>query len=229
MSNADSYPKISVNKLGEFLTTSSASRRRRIVYDQKHPSKVIVPLYGRARSPIGDFLAAGGDMSVLSKAIQSLRLEEADSDWARKDLDNTADALELFAAIAEELPLDGVQYRCSGDTCPRLSIGGVRISVRPDVLLLFERRGKRHVGALKIHYIRDDKKALRLAGQEFVATLCHKWLEKHGPDGRSPQRSHCYSIDVFRQTLITAPTAITRRMQEIEAACQEIALLWQTV
>lgn len=53
-------PRISVNKLGEYLTEPNPSRRRRILLDQKEPKDFILPYYDPARDAILRFFGDGG-------------------------------------------------------------------------------------------------------------------------------------------------------------------------
>jgi hypothetical protein len=229
---AMSTPRISVNKLGEYLTTPSAIRRRAIVRDQKTPHGAVVPRYRHAAQPIEDFLNSGGlDVAPVIDAIGSMRTgaQTAGTEWVRDDLLNTADALEHFLEVADELPMEGVTYIPSGQGVPKLAIAGVDISVQPNLLLHYSKRGRDCIGALKIHYIRDDGKALREAGQEYVSALCHQWLLAGNAGSRQPDHAGCMSIDLFRNRIVRAPASFTRRMNEVEAACSDIALLWPSL
>lgn len=222
--------RISANKLGEFLVTSSPVRRRRIIADQKNPNRSAVPRYRLAAEPIYSFLRSGGiDNDAVLSAIDEFRRDHSGSDWTIDDRRNTADALECFLDLSGALPLDGVDYEKGDADPPKLTFSGVDVSVRPDLLVSFDRRGTRCVGALKFHFIRSDENALEQRGSEYVATLLHRWLSLHGPRDRRPMHSHCLSVDVFRGTIVPAPGSATRRLSEIEAACEEIAARWSTV
>lgn len=218
--------RISANKLAELLVTSNPVRRRRIVYDQKHPNGPAVPLYRHAQIPIAHYFGNGRESATLIEAAERLRADREGTEWAIDDRWNTADALERFAEIAAGLPGDLNEEYSRGDAQPpKLSISGVDVSVRPDFLIQFEKRGMRHTGAIKLHFIKNPDNALTKTGSEYVATLLHKWLEEHGPEGK-PSHAHCISIDVFRGTTFSAPKSNTRRMQEISAVCEEIAARW---
>lgn len=218
--------RISANKLAELLVTSNPVRRRRIVFDQKHPSGPPVMLYRHAQTPIAQYFRGGRDANVLKAAAEGLRADKEGTDWAIDDRWNTADALELFADIADGLPSGLGEAYTRGETNPaKLSISGVEVSVKPDFLIQFDKRGVRHTGALKLHFIKNPDSALTKTGSEYVATLLHKWLEEHGPAG-TPSHTHCISIDVFRGTTFSAPKSNTRRLQEISAVCEEIAARW---
>jgi hypothetical protein len=218
-------PRISVNKLGEFLTTSSPTRRRRIVREQKLPSEVVVLHYSKAWEPIAKYLKNGcTDPAPIADAITKIRNATPTSDWVASDNANTITALQHFLEAAKLLP--EATYIKGQNEAPPLVISGVEVSVRPDFILRMTKREKTCTGTLKIHYTKDDDKALSKSGQEYVATLCHLWATKHGPKSYAPDPSLCFSLDLFRRHLVEAPKSVTRRMAEIEIACSEIAAVW---
>lgn len=89
--------RISANKLAELLVTSNPVRRRRIVYDQKHPNGPAVPLYRHAQIPIAHYFSNGRESATLIEAAERLRADREGTEWAIDDRWNTADALERFA------------------------------------------------------------------------------------------------------------------------------------
>ncbi|QRR35655.1 hypothetical protein JNX00_07280 [Hydrogenophaga sp. YM1] len=217
--------KISVNKLAEMLVTTSPTRRRRIVFDQKHPSANIVARYRQAVEPVASYLTNGRDLDVLKNASRVLRADGSGTAWSIEDKTNTADALERFAEFADQLPGDATYSQGPHDAA-KLLIAGVSVSVRPDFLLTLERRRRLYVGALKLHYIKNPESALNRAGAEYVAVLLHEWLRQYGPEGHTPLHSHCMSIDVFRRSVVHAPRSLSKRWDDITAACEEIAVRW---
>ena len=218
--------RISANKLAELLVTPSATRRRRIIHDQKHPSDVIVARYRQANPAIVEYLTQGCDASVIDQAVIRLRGDNSGTDWALEDRQLTADALDHFLELARDLPKDDVIYAAGPSDAAKLMVDGVSVSVRPDVIITGTKRGKRFSGALKLHFTKNEESALGRKGAEFVAILMFEWLRQFGPANASPLHSHCISVDVFRRATVTAPKAVTRRWDEISAGCQEIAARW---
>lgn len=219
--------RISANKLAELLITSNPVRRRRIIHDQKYPNDAIVTLYRNAYGPISEYFQNGRNAKTLTEAAQKLRDNREGTEWAIDDRWNTADALERFAEIADDLPSQNNERYFRGEQQPpKLTIYGVDISVRPDFLIEFEKRGVKHTGAIKLHFVKNPDSALTKTGSEYVSTMLYRWLEEHGPDGSKPSYAHCISIDVFRGTTFLAPKSNQRRMQEIAAMCEDIAYRW---
>lgn len=217
--------KVSANKLAEMLTTASPTRRRRIIHDQKHPADKIVALYRSSKEPIAAFLTGNRDEPVFRDAIKKLKADGSGSDWARADRSNTADALERFLEMAHELPLD-VVYQVGPADPAKLLVAGVSVSVRPDFVITFERKGKRCCGAVKLHIIKNQESALTKTGAEYVSVLLHEWLKHYGPEGHTPAHSHCLSVDVFRGAVVDAPKSVARRWDDITAICEDIAARW---
>ena len=220
--------KISANKLAEMLVTTSPTRRRRIVFDQKHPAPNIVARYRQAVEPVANYLTGGRDLDVLTNACRALRADGSGTAWSIEDRTNTADALERVADLAEHLPDDAIYEKGPHDAA-KLLVAGVAVSVRPDFILSIERRGRRYVGAVKLHYIKNPDSALTRAGSEYVAVLMHEWLREFGPEGSVPLNTHCISADVFRRSTVHAPKSIARRWDDITAACEEVAIRWPTL
>ncbi len=220
-------PRISVNKLAELLVSANPIRRRRIVQDQKYPNTAVAIRYRLAHEPIREYLSNGRQEATLRNAAAALRSDKTGTEYAIDDRWNTADALDRILDISDLLPAaDGEAYKAGEQNAPKLTIAGVDISVRPDVLISFTRRGKKHTGAVKFHFIKNPDSALTQAGSEYVAALLMRWLEVHGPDGTTPAHTHCLCIDVFRGSAVSAPRSTTKRMNEVNAVCEEIAARW---
>jgi len=218
--------RISVNKLAELLITSNATRRRRIVHEQKYPKDTVVALYRHAKKPIEKYFRNGRDPEILLEAAEKLREDRSGTSWAIDDRWNTADALEHFSEIAEGLPSEhGEVYRLGDAQPPKLLIAGVDVSIRPDFLIHFEKRGVAHTGALKLHFVKNADSALTRAGSEYVSTMLHQWLEAHGPEGKA-SHAHCICVDVFRRSTFLAPKSNARRLEDIQSMCEEIAARW---
>lgn len=220
-------PRISVNKLGEYMISASPARRRRIISDQKKSGAPIAPLYRLAAGPISQYMADGArDDTIVDRAVLKLR-STTGSKWVLDDCRNTAAALEEFVQVARQLPLDGVRYERGPDHAPPLRIKAVDVSVGPNLLLFGEQRGVPCVGALKLHFPKSDEHALGREGGEYVATLLQHWLQQYGPAGCKVHPALCISLDIFRRSIVTAPGSTLRRMESLAAACDEIVAQWE--
>jgi hypothetical protein len=130
--------------------------------------------------------------------------------------------------MASQLGFDGLTMTPGKSDCPKLTKAGVEISVRPELVLHgVDRMGKGFVGALKLHISKSfplDEKA-----GEYVGTMVHEFADTHLTGLANCNYRHCYVLDVFAGKLIGAPKNFTRRRSDVEAACEEIAILWKSI
>lgn len=216
-------PRISVTKLGEYMT-AGVVRRRAIVRDQKRPRAVIVARYSRARRVIVDHLTTGRDKHQLIDTIEDIEGQPTRSKWHAQDQLLSVQALDHFLDV--ELPFDTWQVRrCPGNP-PKLDVGGVQVSVRPDLLVRGSTaHGSPWFGAVKVHLSKGF--ALNDVSAQYSATALHQWVDQYlaTPDSPANPRA-CLVIDVFAQSVWRAPHAHRRRRAHLEAACEEIASRW---
>ena len=215
-------PRISINKLVEYLEANS-TRRKRIVLDQKKPYKPIVTRYKEADDAILKYITSGFDEIVLSQAIEELEGKECVNDHQIQDRDLSIELLELIPDI--EFPnFDGCTLsEYSGDN-PKLDISGVDVSVRPEIII---RKGD-SIGAIKIHRGKTftlDQELLKCA-----SLVVHQFIDEHvAEDLVDADKNLCFAIDCFNGLIEEAPNSSARRMSRLETACQEITLWWNAV
>ena len=221
-------PRISINKLGEYLTANPI-RRRSIIKAQKNPPDAIVARY-RKGYPILEQYFLTRNPDVLYDGAESLRAELPTSDWVAGDNANTADAMENFVDILDKLPLDECEVVPTDDKeFSPLMLSGVAVSVRPDFFVKQSRKGRNYLGALKFHWTRDDASTLGDGGGIYVATALHQYLTEFYQGDVVVDHKLCFSIDLFRKAAWEAPIAHRRLKTHLEAACEEIALRWDNL
>lgn len=224
-------PRISLNKLAEFLIQTNPVRRRSIINDQKNGNPPAAPRYRKAIDPICSFLKHGGDdPEIIYNKIDSLRSETSNSDWIKDDNEKTAQALEHFLSLASQLPLDdSLEYTPGDAQVEKLQLSGVEVSVKPDVIIKGTMRGNNIIGGIKLHFSVDHKKELGDLGSSYVAALLREWLNHNCPNHYKVSYKHCYSIDVFPETVVSSPATYKRLINQAQAACEEITLRWDTI
>jgi len=221
-------PRISVNKLGEYMV-ATPRRRRRIISDQKRPSPFIVPRYTEATEAIVDYLVSSAvDDEVLVEKADTLLSTAGETEWQEQTNQLCAEAISCFLDIVDDLPLDDIEIRRGDPNPEQLEIGGVMVSVRPEMVLCrTDRTGSSTVGALKLSFSKtfplDD-----ISG-DYVATIIQRYVTEKIADGRTVDRSICLVVDVFTGKVYEAPRAYKRRWADLEAAGEEIARAWPVV
>lgn len=220
-------PRISVNKLGEYMIASPL-RRRRIAADQKRPREFIVTRYRDAVAAMVEFLAAGGNSDrIITRAIADLEAKPVSTDFQLQDRDLSVEALESFLDTVDQLDLSGLTVRAGDSDAAPLLIGGVSVSVRPDIVVTGQNRNGGTVGCVKLYLSKSFP--LNEAAGAYIGAVLTRFTEGYLADDATADYRLCSVVDVFGQQVFTAPRAVQRRQNDIEAACEEIALLWSVV
>ena len=115
----------------------------------------------------------------------------------------------------------------------KLTISGVEVSVRADLLVHGRTRGIEQIGAAILRVTKDDAttasaKEKRKQMGLYVATLVKLHVDKNIVPNRKTSNKLCMSIDVQHREVFSAPTQVTRRISDIENACKVIASFWGT-
>lgn len=220
-------PRISVNKLGEYLT-AKAGRRLTIISDQKNPRDFIVARYSAALDAIARCLAAKGDPLVIREAMEKLYDTTPKSMWHQQDIELSVEALDLFLNLIDDIDLSSFDVVRSADA-PDLTIENVAVSVRPD-LYLRDRETKAICGAIKLSILKRNKPKDGDEPEDEAAMYVGTVLHQYANDVLSPKASvpsgSCMVIDVFAQRIYRAPKSYKKRRSDIGAACREIARGW---
>jgi hypothetical protein len=218
-----SKPRISANKLGEYLKASPA-RRSAIIKDQKYPKKYIVTRYSQARSAIIEFFTEGkGDKQVIETKIQELIEKTYNTEFQLKDFQLSVEALQVFTTADLAFNFNSMDLMKCDQNSNKLSIEGVEISVRPEIILRGKIRKNEFIGAIKIHISKTNQ--LSADTGQYVSTLLLDVLKATYPNEKV-NRQFCITLDIFSGQYFVAPSSFKSVRANIEAACAEIKARW---
>lgn len=215
-------PRISVNKLGDYLV-ANAGRRRRILEEQKRPASYQVNYYEEAVDTMRLFYAQGMDETIIQQKIDELDQRIPGTDFEEQKTRGCLEALEAFLELSGELDLSEYEVTLGDPRPARLVVGNVAISVRPELLLY---KGEALVGAVKFHVGKGT--VLSPEHADYVGTTVHQYIEEV-LGGEELRQRDIYVVDLFRSRVRRAPQSYRRRRQDIQAACEEIAARWPTI
>lgn len=220
-------PSISANKLAEFISAGPA-RQRQILKDQKYPTDYKGMYYKEATEAISAVLASNiEDLSYLSNQKQILEQVVTDKVGTQRRIDANIDAIEGFEGMLDGVSLFG-GHPSFGEHAPeKLTVQGVKISVRPDILLHKLGKGGQLIGGLKVHFPRNF--SLGMEGAGVVSALIQEWCKQCLPDAGTVAGELCPVIDVGAKAAYPGVKATAQRMKQVDAACQNIAALWPTI
>lgn len=217
-------PRLSVNKLGEYLVVGPA-RRHRILYDAKFPSDAIVAYYQPAAEAIAQFIAGSmADIGVVEKKIELLGASNPDTIWHQRRTIGNIDALETFLSILDDIDLQGAKPSLGAHSSPPVVYRGVEISVRPEVVL---EGAKNAVGGIKLHFPKTNPLLPVSAG--YVSTMTHEYCAQHLAAKGNASPKLCMVIDIASGKFFPGPSSTKAKLKDINAACTEVAGLWPTI
>lgn len=220
-------PKISINKLGEYMT-ATPSRRKQILRDQKNPSAFKAARYKDARETIVEFLEQGmtNEDEALSAAYE-LRNDQSGTDFAVQDRQLSAEAIEDFLPLSEEIEINNLSVQGGNSfAVETMNFGGTKVSMRPDAILTNKETGA-IVGCVKINFSKSSP--LQEKSAEYVATALRAHLEANLSSPEHVDPSRCYVVDVPTGTVCSAPKANKKRLNDLTAAGEEISARWDSV
>ncbi|WP_164963792.1 hypothetical protein [Rubrivivax sp. JA1026] len=200
--------------------TATPARRRRIIEDQIKPREFIAARYADARELIVDYISGDIDEKDLIQAADGLRNGSYESTFVAQDKNLSADAVEDFLDVSDQLPSGYSFQKVPASDRSALEISGVTISVRPDAYI--KNDANEVVGAIKLHFPKTNP--LSTASAEYVATGMRVFLQQNSSGSIDPRL--CLVVDVPSENVIPAPKAGKKRMNDIEAACEEIRAQW---
>jgi hypothetical protein len=217
-------PRMSLSKLGEYLTATMPGRRRTIIREQRKPRDFIVARYSKAEQAIKEYFTTHKpNTDQLRRAIASLSAMAHQEGWEGQTADLCTKALISFLNIAEKVPTNGFTPVEGNNAAPKLHLAGLEISVRPEVLLTDPQSGA-IVGAIKLYLGKTHP--LSDAAMNIVSTVLYRYLGEIMSDEAAVTPQNCFVVDVFAGKVVHATKTYKRNMQHVRAACNEIATLW---
>lgn len=219
-------PRISLNKLAEYLSTNKASRRERILREAKFPPTYQTIRYDPTREIVSRFLSGAiPNTQSLQVAIADYGDTYAKDDFEERNKKSNLEALSYFVKLAPTLNFGDTTIFLGEHAPPKLTISDVAISVRPDLLLTASKKGATLRGGIKLNISKGAVHTKDSA--DYAGTLVRHYLT--GKHGEECDYRICYTLDIFGRKLAEAPKSVTNRMKDVESACAEIARQWDSV
>jgi hypothetical protein len=223
----ENAPRISLNKLCEFMT-ASIPRQRRIIKDQKFPSDFMRVYYREAQEAVATCIASElEDTATVERQIDILNQQAPETVGTQRRLASNVDALEGFLTMLDAINLGGATPSLGANDAPKLIIRNVSVSVRPEIILRSENRNGPIVGAMKIHFPKTNSLNEQAAG--YVSAMLQEWCEVHMHDQGEASGPLCSVVDVGSQSFFEGVRSTRQRLRDLQDACETIAALWPTI
>jgi hypothetical protein len=221
-------PRLSVNKLGEYMEAKPL-RRQRILQQAKFPPTFLVNRYEEACDAIVDYFTGGRHMSPVLRKLEEVYARRDRTPFEQQNDRLTSEVLELFYENGDDLTLPDEFTALSGlhSNLPLAELSGTEVSIRPEVLLHHQLRGTSAVGAIKLYLSKTHP--LTSDAAAYVGALVRYQMQNVYTKTPKVNPKFCLVYDVFANTLHLAPRAYIARFNEVTAACTEIAARWDSI
>lgn len=234
-SNRRVNPRISVNDLALYMVSSDTARLG-IIRRSKNPTPPPIIRYRDVRPVVCSFLTdQNRHVNRLVEAEEMFAQREQDSAVSALRQDDARNSIEVLHALQRMANrLATFHFTPAPTRQSKLSLGGVEVSVRADLLVSGRVRGGDHFGAAVLRLTQDDAETdiARTRRREmglYVATLARLHADQNLMRDLPASNRLCMSIDVQHGEHFRAPDSNTRRMNDIENACRFIAAMWASV
>ena len=219
-------PRISINKLGEYIYATPA-RKKRILLDAKFPSEIITSRYAPVQNAAIQYFAASvKDIQIFNRVKDILSQKQPANDHQKEKIKSCIEALTHLTSCASSklVPYTETPAIKGYKDCKSITINGVVISLRPEILLL-DINTNQPKGAIKLAFAKGH--FLSIQEGQCIAGLIKSYLEKELKITCSYK--DCITLDVFSSRIIYAPTKNEWTINKIESACDDIRLIWPSL
>lgn len=205
---------------------ASASRRRTIRKDQKEPKTVKVIKYSEATSAILRFLEdENGEPRILADAARRLREKPTNGTFDEREKKLNLEALSFFQRLISQIELPG---GCKRSVCRKsdsIVIAGVTVSLDPYLLFLATgKKDSKTLGLVKLHFPKSTSLDEKSAG--YVGAILQLYCGKRYSKIAVPKPDLFQVVDVPSGRIFRGPKSTRKRLSDVEAACEEIAIAW---
>jgi len=222
-----SQPRIAVNALAQYLI-APAGRRHRIIVEQKRPKTFQVNYYDPATDAICEFLAGQIGHEELLSHRRGVIGAPVTKEWGLRRNESCGEAIRAVANARPDSGLAGLVVKRAKRRPPKMVIGSVLVSVRPELFLVRKREdGRVERGYLKLYFSKNAPLTQQLG--KYIAAIVHQYAEMRLAERGGCDRELCRVLDVFTGNAFIAPIAIKRNRADIAEACREIGAMWRHV
>jgi len=218
-------PRISINKLGEYIYASEA-RKRKILLESKFPAEIITTRYAPVQNAAIEYFITSKDIEIFNRVKNILSQKPTINDHQKEKVRSCIEALTHLTecATSKLVPYIGSPAIKGYKDCKSITINGVLISLRPEILLLNPATNQPK-GAIKLVFSKGH--FLTIQEGQCIAGLIKTYLEKEL--NIKCYYKDCITLDVFSNRILYAPTKTEWTISKIESACDDIRIIWPSL
>jgi hypothetical protein len=218
---------LSINRLVDF-SGATDSGRKRIIKEQLSPNPVKVFWYQLPKARMKKCLTVNGDLQPIYDGINILMNRVPVNKRQNDDRAASIEVLQRFVQMRLPDILKTIKYTVIKPESRLLTIADVDIIVAPELIIKGILNGKTVIGGIKFHISKskpfDYKQSL------CVASIIHEYLKtKVAKDGEIVMPELCFSLDVFGDRIVPAPTNTRKVLSEVEDTCLSVKETWGSI
>lgn len=216
-------PKITANKLGEYLC-ASPRRRRSIIKTLQQEAPYAALHYVDARNSITSYMAGEITEKELIRRSEELKNFTSDKEFIVNTKRASGIAIEQFLDVVNDIVISKCIIKKGDDfESSHLEISGVKVTTKPDLIIMDERE-QDVIGCIKFSF--SQSAPLEENAAEYTATIMKKYLEEKLSNGVKIESKNVIVVDNPTGEVYEAPKSYKSRIKDIEAGCEEIAARW---
>lgn len=220
-------PRISVNKLAEYMV-SKAARQRKLLKDRKYPDPDFqMGMYHREASEAVARYLVSDQISTdpIDNQISVIKQQTPDKIGTQRRLNSNIEAMERFLEMLDDFDFGTAQAEHGEHSPQKLTYHGVEISVRPEIILRGNIKGKSVVGGVKLHFAKSFEMTDETAG--FVSAAIQEYCDRYMTfDGSIVHSAYCQVFDIGSGNVFPGVKSTKSRLRDIEDTCRNIADIW---
>lgn len=240
-------PRVAAAALAEFII-STPDRQDDLLHDQRFSSAYVTPKYGEALRAIEayctDIKRPKHILTNTKLALENKAASPVFTPSQREEAKRCVEVIDLFSDLANSLGVNAIGLSKSPDL-PSMNINGLQVSVSPNLLagtqfppdqdekvgVIFIRPQKRpdpngckteHTKATRLEYRREVMRYMLVIG--WMA------MREGGASEKQIDTKRIFGWDLrVSGEPVSFPSDRVSRIKRIEAACGQIARLWDTI
>lgn len=221
------HPQLSVNHISDYLATSYATQRTKLICAAKFPKKVEVAAYTQIRRPLKAALTKDQfDRDGLEFLVG--RLEAKATTEAGYNKDEALRCAKAVKAFQETFnPKSFSRYRLSPATKTiSKHVSGVKINVTLDAIVTESKDDMTHAGGIVLVYAFSSDRA-NVKDRLSAASGLILWALEGGQMPPLPRL--CMAADLADRNIVKASESHERFRQRVLDSCSEVAARWASI
>ena len=182
-----------------------------------------------ASEAVASYLVSGGiSTEPIDTQIQIIKQQSPEKIGTQRRLNSNIEAMERFLDMLDDFSFGDAEVHHGEHAPAKLSYHGVAISVRPEIILRGEKKGKKLVGAVKLHFSKGFKMNEDSAG--YVSAAVQEYCRRHVAGLDDVVNSEfCQVFDIGSGQIFPGVKSTKSRLKDIEDTCQNIKDIWPNI